>query len=521
MVVNCAAYSTGCKVADIPLHEVGAWASREGHFVWVGLFEPSEEEMHMVQAQLGLHELAVEDAHSAHQRPKLEEYGDGLFVVLRTVGWNAGKRAMERGETHVFVGPRSVVSIRHGDTGSYAPVRSRCEATPGHLAKGPGFVLYALMDFVVDNYFPVIEHIEDRVAKLEQVIFGDHPKRNTTQRIYELKRRLIQVKRAVSPLVDVCNRLTRWDGHQLIPDEVRPYFRDVYDHVVRINDQVDGLRELLSGALEANLSLISIRQNDIMKQLASWAGILAVPTLLVGIWGMNFDAMPELHFPFGYPLALAFMGTLMWLLHRSSSAPAGCDRDHPKVLDPALVGVSSERTCKGFAALHGAPSPWIGHSHAISTRFCWPFWHRSCFILRPSERLRPARGGPGSRPGTRTRTQGGDQNDPTPHRCCRCRPNAREPLGLDARSRRVHHGGTALRQEREDQPEERHPDLPAEGAVGLHDRVQVVLRSLAADAELRLDVPDQPGCLSERQPYESHGPTDQRQPQRAEGLLQQ
>jgi len=316
MVVNCAAYSTGCKVADIPLHEVGGWASREGHFVWVGLFEPSEEEMHIVQAQLGLHELAVEDAHSAHQRPKLEEYGDGLFVVLRTVGWNAGKRAMERGETHVFVGPRSVVSIRHGDTGSYAPVRSRCEATPGHLAKGPGFVLYALMDFVVDNYFPVIEHIEDRVAKLEQVIFGDHPKRNTTQRIYELKRRLIQVKRAVSPLVDVCNRLTRWDGHQLIPDEVRPYFRDVYDHVVRINDQVDGLRELLSGALEANLSLISIRQNDIMKQLASWAGILAVPTLLVGIWGMNFDAMPELHFPFGYPLALVFMGTLMWVLYR-------------------------------------------------------------------------------------------------------------------------------------------------------------------------------------------------------------
>jgi len=316
MIVNSAAYAAGCKVADVPLDEVGAWAKREGHLVWVGLVDPSDDEMAAIQGQLGLHELAVEDAHQAHQRAKLEEYGDSLFVVLRTMRWDVEKRAIVRGETHVFVGPGAVVSIRHGDTGSYDPVRSRCEATPGHLAEGPGFVLYALMDHVVDNYFPLIEHVEDRVGKLEEAIFGDHPQRDTTQRIYELKRRLIQMKRAISPLVDVCNRLTRWDGHQLIPDEVRPYFRDVYDHVVRINESVDGLRELVTGALEANLSLISIRQNDIMKQLASWAGILAVPTLLVGIWGMNFDVMPELHLHFCYPLALAVMGGLMWLLHR-------------------------------------------------------------------------------------------------------------------------------------------------------------------------------------------------------------
>src|SRR5262245_17826479 len=316
MIVSSAAYAAGCKVADIPLDELGAWAKREGHFVWVGLFEPSDAEIGTVQAQLGLHDLAVEDAHRAYQRPKLEEYGESLFVVLRTMRWNPEKRTIDRGETHVFVGPGAVVSIRHGDTGSYSEVRGRCDATPGHLAKGPGFVLYALMDHVVDSYFPVIEHIEDRVAKLEKAIFGEHPQRNTTQRIYELKRRLIQAKRAVSPLVDICNRLTRWDGHQLIPDEVRPYFRDVYDHVVRINESIDGLRELLSGALEANLSLISIRQNDIMKKLASWAGILAVPTLLVGIWGMNFETMPELHLPFAYPLALVFMAALMWLLHR-------------------------------------------------------------------------------------------------------------------------------------------------------------------------------------------------------------
>jgi magnesium transporter len=185
-----------------------------------------------------------------------------------------------------------------------------------HLGLGPGFVLYAILDFVVDNYFPVVDGIEDRVETLEKHIFGDRVYPDTTKRIYDIKRRLITVKRSISPLVEICNRLTRWDGHQLIPEEVRPYLRDVYDHVVRINETVDALRELLSSALEANLSLISIRQNDIMKKLASWAGILAVPTLLVGIWGMNFDAMPELHIPFAYEGTLAIMAVVMWLLHR-------------------------------------------------------------------------------------------------------------------------------------------------------------------------------------------------------------
>lgn len=321
MIVNCAAYADGCKVADIPLDQTGEWTARDGHFVWIGLYEPSEEEMRLVQAEVGLHDLAVEDAHRAHQRPKLEEYDDGLFVVLRTVWVTPEKRTIERGETHVFVGPRYVVSIRHGETGSYSLVRVRCEATPNHLKLGPGFVLYAIMDFVVDNYFPALEQVEDRVGKLEEAIFGDRPQRDTTQRIYELKRRLIQMKRAVSPLVEVCNRLTRYDGHQIIPDAVRPYFRDVYDHVVRINDSLDGQRELLSSALDANLALVSIRQNDIMKLLAGWAAIVAVPTLLAGIWGMNFEFMPELRRPWGYPLALAViagaMATLYWRFKRA------------------------------------------------------------------------------------------------------------------------------------------------------------------------------------------------------------
>ena len=322
MIVNCVVYSAGCKVADISLDQVGEWAARDEHFVWLGLLDPSEEEMRLVQAELGLHDLAVEDAHRAHQRPKLEEYGDGLFVVLRTMRWDVEKKTVERGETHVFVGPRYAVSIRHGDTGSYVQVRGRCESTPGHLAMGPAFVLYAIMDFVVDNYFPVIEHIEDRLANLEVGIFGGaRPQRDVAQRIYQLKRLLIQIRRAVAPLVDVCNRLTRWDGHGLIPEEVRPYFRDVYDHVVRIHDTVDSLRELLSSALDANLALVSIRQNEIMKQLAGWAAIFAVPTLLAGIWGMNFEGMPELRRWWGYPLALAsiftVMGVLYWRFRRA------------------------------------------------------------------------------------------------------------------------------------------------------------------------------------------------------------
>src|SRR5262245_50483184 len=162
MIVDCAAYAGGCRVADIPLDQTGEWASREGHFVWIGLYEPTEEEMRSVQGELGLHELAVEDAHRAHQRPKIEEYGDALFVVLRTARWNEEKRLVDRGETHVFVGPRYVVSVRHGETGSYSLVRARCQSTPAHLTWGPGFVLYAIMDFVVDNYFPVLDALESR-----------------------------------------------------------------------------------------------------------------------------------------------------------------------------------------------------------------------------------------------------------------------------------------------------------------------------------------------------------------------
>jgi magnesium transporter len=319
-IVNCAAYSAGKRVAEVPIGQVGRFIEVPGHFVWIGLHEPSPELMGEVQRQFGLHDLAVEDALLAHQRPKLERYGDSLFLVLRTAQGNRVEHRIEFGETHLFVGERYVVSVRHGASMSYADVRARCEATPALLAKGPGFVLHALMDFVVDRYFPIVEGLEDDLDVLEEEIFDETFDRGTTQRIYRLKRNLLDVKRAVSPLVDICNRLTRFDL-DLIPEDTRPYFRDVYDHVIRINDMVDAQRELLTTALEANLSLISVSQNDAMKRLAGWAAIIAVPTMIAGIYGMNFRFMPELESPWGYPLVMTAMigtcGFLYWRFKRS------------------------------------------------------------------------------------------------------------------------------------------------------------------------------------------------------------
>jgi magnesium transporter len=303
-IVNCAAYAGGRRIADVKIEEISEVLKQPDRFVWIGLHEPDADLLKQVQVEFGLHDLAVEDALRAHQRPKLEQYGDSLFIVLRTARLNPERRGIDLGETHLFVGARYLVSVRHGASLSYADVRARCEATPQLLAKGPGFALYALMDFIVDQYFPIVDALEDDLEALEETIFGETLSRATTSRIYELKRDLLEVKRAVSPLVDICNRLMRFDI-PLIPDDTRLYFRDVYDHAIRINEMVDILRELLTTALEANLSLIAVSQNEAMKKLAAWAAIIAVPTMVAGVYGMNFRHMPELEWLYGYPAAMA------------------------------------------------------------------------------------------------------------------------------------------------------------------------------------------------------------------------
>jgi magnesium transporter len=319
-VVNCAAYVAGRRIADVDVQDISEVLKHEEGFVWIGLHEPSEELLRQVQLEFGLHDLAVEDAHRAHQRPKIERYGDSLFVVLRTVQQREEHEDIHFGETHIFVGPRYVVAVRHRSSLTYTPVRARCEATPQLLQQGPGFVLYALMDYIVDQYFPVVDTLEDEVEALEEALFADTFNRETTERIYHLKRNLLDVKRCVSPLIDICNRLVRYDL-ELIPEASRPYFRDVYDHVIRINEMVDTNRELLTSALEANLSLISIGQNEVMKKLGGWVLILAVPTMIAGVYGMNFEFMPELKSPLGYPLAiggmLAVCGSLYLYLKRA------------------------------------------------------------------------------------------------------------------------------------------------------------------------------------------------------------
>ncbi len=305
-VIDCAAYAGGQRAARLAIEQIQGALLQPNQFVWLGLYEPDQVLLRRVQGQLGLHDLAIEDAINAHQRPKLELYENSIFVVLRTAQRVPGSARIDFGETHVFVGPNYIVTVRHGSLRSHIPVRQRCELTPQLLAKGPGYVLYSIMDFVVDQFLPIVLQIEEEVQDLEDLVFGQPTEGDATARIYRLKRDLVALRRAISPLVDVCNRLMRFDLPN-IPEDTKPYFRDVYDHVLRVNESIDAQRELLSTALEAHLSVLSVAQNEHMKRITAWAAMIAVPTMIAGIYGMNFANMPELSWSYGYHASLAAM----------------------------------------------------------------------------------------------------------------------------------------------------------------------------------------------------------------------
>ena len=313
-VINCVAYANGHRMNTVQIDEISEVLKRPGQFVWIGLNEPDEALMAEAKEEFGLHELAVEDAHRAHQRPKIEAYADSLFIVLRTAEMTKGQARVSFGETHFFLGSNFIVTIRHGSTLSYADVRARCESTPHLLSKGPSFALYAVMDSIVDQYFPIVHELSEELERTEEKVFSGKPNRETITQIYQLKRELLEVKRAVSPLIDICNRLMRFDL-ALIPEETRPYFRDIYDHAIRINEMVDNTRELLTSVLEVNFSLISVSQNDVAKKFAGWAAIIGVPTMVAGIYGMNFTFIPELHWHYGYPVVLLVTASLCILLY--------------------------------------------------------------------------------------------------------------------------------------------------------------------------------------------------------------
>lgn len=315
-IINSAAYCNGVRVAVVPVADLGdAWRYSD-RFIWVGLYEPSEPLLAHIQEAFGLHDLAIEDAHQAHQRPKLEVYDDSMFVVLRTARLcEGGDHRIEFGETHVFLGPRYVVTVRHGSLKSHVGLRARCEASPQLLAKGEGFVLHALIDFIVDQYFPILDALQKELDELEEQIFSGTFVRSITARLYHLRRDLLSLKQAVTPLIDVSARLSRITSH-LIPADTRPYFQDVHDHVVRIAELIDNLQSLSHIALEANLALISVAQNDDTKRLAAWAAIIAVPTLIAGLYGMNFKFMPETEWAYGYPVAVVAMLSICGFLYR-------------------------------------------------------------------------------------------------------------------------------------------------------------------------------------------------------------
>ena len=313
-VINCAVYDRHGKRHDISLDAISdALAVDDDSFVWVGLYEPEDALLDKLQEEFNLHDLAVEDAQHAHQRPKIEAYGNSLFVAMHTA--QVVDDHIRFGETHAFLGPRYLVTVRHGASLSYAPVRARVEREPDLLALGPAYGLYAVMDFIVDNYQPIVSEFRDSLNALEQDIFAETFRRETIVKLYELKRELTQLRLAVAPMQDILSQLTRIHG-ALVPDEVRLYFRDVLDHALRVNESTDTLREMLTAAMSVNLSMVTINQGEVVKKLAGWAALLAAPTLITSWYGMNFEYMPELHGRYSYAVLIGVVAAVCIGLYR-------------------------------------------------------------------------------------------------------------------------------------------------------------------------------------------------------------
>jgi magnesium transporter len=319
MIVDCAVYEDGCRCdGQLALAEAGEAAQRDGSFVWVGVFEPTEDEFDAVRREFDLHELAVEDAVNAHQRPKVERYGDTLLVVLKTVRYLEDSDDLETGEILLFINRDFVVTVRHGQSRLH-DVRIEVESRPDLLRYGAGAVLYAIVDRIVDDYEPVIQMVESDIQEVEHDMFS--PERtNPAERIYTMEREVLDLNRAIAPLGPAIDRLARGQ-FELIHPELRTYFRDVHDHLLRLIGRVEGFRDLLSSALQANMTQATVRQNEDMRKISAWVAILAVPTGVAAIYGMNFTDMPELHWRLGYPAVLVFIvclcGVLYWRFRRS------------------------------------------------------------------------------------------------------------------------------------------------------------------------------------------------------------
>ena len=319
MIVDCALYRDGVRDGDeLPLERAFAACQGSDAFAWIGLHEPTEEEFEAVAREFELHELAVEDAINAHQRPKLELFGRSLFVVLKTARY-VGPDEIDIGEILLFVGEDFIVSVRHGEAGALGGVRREVEERPDLLRCGPSAVLHAIIDRVVDEYQPVADALEADITGVETEVFSEDGA-TKAERLYKLKREVIEFRRAVSPLIDPLEWLAT-GRYELVDQTIQPYFRDVEDHVKRIVGRVEGYSELLTSVLEASLIQMTVRQNEDVRKISAWAAIFAVPTAIAGIYGMNFDHMPELKWTFGYPLVIAVIALVcvgLWLRFRRS-----------------------------------------------------------------------------------------------------------------------------------------------------------------------------------------------------------
>ncbi|MEU4145403.1 magnesium/cobalt transporter CorA [Streptomyces parvulus] len=323
MIVDCAIYRDGHRT-DGPedFSDALGEARAAGGFVWIGLHEPTEEEFELVSQEFGLHPLAVEDALKAHQRPKLEVYDDSLFAVLKPVVYEPDSDAVSTGELMIFLGDAFAVVVRHGEDSPLKAVRRRLEHEPELLGKGPTAVLYAIADATVDHYLDVAVELQNDLEELEAEVFSPDSggSRNTASRIYTFKRQILEFRRATGPLAPPLARLAGTGsfgaGVPFVNDRARPFFRDVSDHLTRVNESVENLDRLVSDILSAHLAQMSVRQNDDMRKISAWAAMAAVPTMIAGVYGMNFDHMPELHWVGGYPAVILLMAVLEVLLFR-------------------------------------------------------------------------------------------------------------------------------------------------------------------------------------------------------------
>jgi magnesium transporter len=314
VIIDCAIYEEGQRRdGHVDLKHAYDMRHQPGKFVWIGLYEPTEDEFDSLRREFNLHPLAVEDAIHAHQRPKLEVYGDMLFLVLKTARYVDPEEVIRLGELLVFLGDDFVITVRHGEASSLKEVRESLESDPKHLRRGPGAVLHAILDRVVDDYQPAIEGLETDIEEVEEELFSGQ-RTNPAERIYRLQREVLQFRKASAPLVDPIAKLAAGHYGQVHP-EIHDYFRDVNDHLMRARDQLDAMRDLLAGSLQANLAQVGVRQNEDTRRISAWVAIIAVPTAIAGIYGMNFDHMPELKWGVGYPAVLLLMLVICTILY--------------------------------------------------------------------------------------------------------------------------------------------------------------------------------------------------------------